>query len=111
MLQPDQMRIEEKRLLQISNTVINLQMDTKLASFTGGKGDQLNFNMTEFICIYIQELFYIAVSYLRFIDVRKLKGNERCRIPIVSDSANLEGCTLNSVELFTEAQCFSYKPY
>lgn len=32
MLQPDQMRIEEKRLLQISNTVINLEMDTQLAS-------------------------------------------------------------------------------
>lgn len=57
MLQPDQMRTEEKRLLQISNIVINLEMDTKLASSTGGKGDQLNFNVTEFICIYIQKLF------------------------------------------------------
>lgn len=75
-------------------------MGTKLAYSIVEKGGQLNY-MIEFICIYSQELFCIAVSYLQFIDLRKPKDNERCPWNQTQDS--LEGCTLDNAELFIEA--------
>lgn len=41
-------------------------MDTKLVSSTVGRGGQLNIYMIEFTCIYSQEIFWIAISYLQF---------------------------------------------
>lgn len=64
--------------------VINLKRDTKLSSSTVGKGGPFNFYLIEFIYIFSQEYFCIAISYLQFTDVKKIKGNERCRIPIES---------------------------
>lgn len=40
-------------------------MVTKLASSVVGKGGLLNFYLTEFIYIYSQELFCIAITYVQ----------------------------------------------
>lgn len=47
MLQPDQGEL--KKETEISDTVVNLERDTKLASSTVGKDSLLNFYMTVYL--------------------------------------------------------------